>query len=321
MHVSIIVPVYNTEKYLKKCFKSITEQTYSNLEIIIVDDGSTDDSGRLCDEYAQFDDRVMVIHKENGGLSSARNEGLRNSTGEYLTFVDSDDYISKDFVEKSLDLCKKYGADISVLNMVYVSETYNDECFVSDKIDITELTREEAIKASLYQKLFSCCAPGKLYRNNTFNNIEFPLNRLSEDLAVCHRILNNANKVVCSTEIGYYYRQQKSSIMHNFNPRRLDAIEWTRSIEHFCLDYYPDLINAALCRSFNVSIHLLLDLPDDDKYHDDYKNVVWSEIVRTRKTVLYDSEVRFREKAAAFLSFFGEKVLKKVWNSKLAIKK
>ncbi len=118
MHVSIIVPVYNTEKYLKKCFKSITEQTYSNLEIIIVDDGSTDDSGRLCDEYAQFDDRVMVIHKENGGLSSARNEGLRNSTGEYLTFVDSDDYISKDFVEKSLDLCKKYGADISVLNMV-----------------------------------------------------------------------------------------------------------------------------------------------------------------------------------------------------------
>lgn len=320
MLVSIIIPVYNVERYIKRCFQSVSAQTYKNLEIIIVDDGSTDSSGNLCDEFANSDKRALVIHKENGGLSSARNVGKSIAKGEYLTFLDSDDFLAKDFIEKALLLCKENSADISILNMAFIEESSNEEiCWKDNEVTLI-LQPEEAIKESLYQKNFSCCAPGKLYKKTTLDGIEFPLNKLSEDLAVCHLIFNKAKSIIFSNQIGYYYRQQQNSIMHVFNSRRLDALLWTREIEAFCTLFYPSILHAAKCRSFNVAIHLALDLPSSKAENQTDYCLIWKEVKRTRMSVITDSQCRFREKAAAFLSLFGLAVLKIVWNSRFAVK-
>lgn len=321
MLVSIIIPVYNVERYINRCLKSVHEQTYQDMEIILVDDGSTDDSGRICDAFANTDNRTIVIHKENGGLSSARNAGLRIARGEYITFLDSDDYLSINYIQRSLELCLSNEAEISIMKMEYIQENDNDEKRSDSCVTIKCLTTEDAIKESLYQRMFSCCAPGKMYFKDTLNGIEFPEGKLSEDLAVCHLILNNAHKIIYCDQIGYYYRQQGKSIMHVFNERRLDALGWTKNIEQFCKNYHPSLKEAAICRTFNVAIHLALDLPKGYDSSNPIFERIWGEIKRTRISVIKNKEARTREKIAALLSYLGPTILARAWNSKLAIKK
>ena len=123
MLVSIIIPIHNVEVYLNRCLQSVSDQTYKNIEIILVDDGSTDNSGSMCDEFAQKDSRAVVIHKENGGLSSARNAGTVIARGEYITFLDSDDYLAPSFVEKALNMCEARNAQIAILDMKYIRES------------------------------------------------------------------------------------------------------------------------------------------------------------------------------------------------------
>ena len=321
MLVSVIIPVYNVEKYLLRCLQSVSDQTYRDLDIVLIDDGSTDNSGKMCDDFAKEDKRTRVIHKDNGGLSSARNIGMKIAKGEFVIFLDSDDYLAKQYIEKAVSLCKIHNADIVVFAMRYIKEQCNEEAVITQKNMVIELTREMAIKESLYQKHFSCCIPGKLYAKKVLYGIEFPDNKLSEDLAVCHLILNNAGKIVYSSEVGYYYRQQQNSIMHVFNLRRLDALEWTKEIELFCKKNYPSLMKAAYCRSFNVAIHLALDFPDTIEDYQNAYNLIWKEIIRTRGIVIRDRECRFREKVAAMISYLGINVLKKAWNSVFTIKR
>lgn len=318
--ISIIIPNYNTEKYLERCVNSVLSQTYTELEIIIVDDGSTDASARMCDVFAERDKRIKVIHKENGGLSSARNAGLDIATGQFITFLDSDDYLAQNYIEHSLLLCEKNNADISIMKMCYIEENTNDEVKDTSTENIVIMSAKDAIEQSLYQVLYSCCAPGKLYKKDVLDAIYFPLNKLSEDLAVCHEILGNCSRVVYSNNIGYYYRQHSASIMHTFDPKRLDALEWTEKIEKYCSCYYPEIINAAKSRTFNVAVHLLLDLPDFGTIRNENYNRIWDEVKKTRVVVLKNKKTRIREKAAAILSFGGERVLKSVWRSKIAVK-
>lgn len=321
MKVSVIIPVYNVEKYLPRCIKSVLDQTYQDLEIILVDDGTKDNSGIMCDEYATKDNRIRVIHKENGGLSSARNSGIEIATGDAVFFLDSDDYLSTECIEKMVYLMEENDADISIIQMKYIPENQNDECAEKEIENVVVMNSEKAIEESLYQRLYTCCAPAKLYKKSAVGGIRFPVGRISEDLATCHLFLNNAERIVYSNYYGYYYRQHESSIMHVFNPKRLDALEWVQRIERFCRTNYPSIIKASYCRTFNVAIHLLLDLPSDDLIHDIYYNQIWSEIKRTRIKILLDNKVRKREKIAAILSFCGEKILKSVWNSKIAVKR
>lgn len=320
MKVSVIIPVYNVEKYLPRCIKSILDQAYQDLEIILVDDGTKDNSGVMCDEYATKDNRIRVIHKENGGLSSARNAGMEVATGDAFFFLDSDDYISQDCIEKMVKLMEENRADISIVQMKYIPENVNTECAENENEKIVLMNSEQAIEESLYQKLYTCCAPAKLYKRSAVGDIRFPVGRISEDLATCHLFLNNAERIVYSNYYGYYYRQHESSIMHVFNPKRLDALEWAVAIESFCKEKYPRILSAAYCRTFNVAIHLLLDLSDSGDVHDLYYEKIWNEIKRTRIQTMFCKNVRFREKAVALLSFGGERLLKTVWNSKLAVK-
>lgn len=319
--VTVIVPIYNQKRFLNRCIDSIIEQTYKDIEILLVDDGSTDGSDEICEQYKVKDSRVKVIHKPNGGLSSARNIALEDAEGDYITFVDSDDYLANDYVEKSINLCEVNLADISIMNMKYIPENMNEEISDEIKPNVIILSPEQAIECSLYQILFSCCAPGKLYKKHIFEHIRFPLGKLSEDLAVCHNVLACANKIVYSDKIGYYYRQQEKSIMHVFNPQRMDALQWALEIEEFCALNYPDILTAAKCRTFNVAVHLLLDISEKTETNYKFESLLKKEIKRTRMVVLSCHKVRLREKAAALLSFGGSNLLRKIWNSKLAVKK
>lgn len=321
MRVSIIIPVYNTEKYLPRCIQSALNQTYKDTEIILIDDGSKDKSGIICDNYASYDERIKVVHKKNGGLSSARNTGIEIASGDALFFLDSDDYMANDCISKMVELLQDYSADISIVQMKYISENINDVILNQGMDSIKIMTAKEAIEESLYQRLYTCCAPAKLYRRQVIGDVRFPLARVSEDLATCHLFLSNTEKVVYSSYYGYYYRQHESSIMHVFNSNRLDALEWAKNIEDFCDKKYPEIKKAAFCRTFNVAVHLLLDLPNNSIDRDEYYDVIWNEVKRTRLKTLINIKTRNREKIAAILSFGGEKILKKVWNSKLAVKK
>ena len=321
MKVSVIIPVYNVEKYLPRCIKSVLDQTYQDLEIILVDDGTKDNCGIMCDEYATKDNRIRVIHKENGGLSSARNSGIEIATGDAVFFLDSDDYLSTECIEKMVCLMEENDADVSIIQMKYIPENQNAECVEKEIENVVVMNSEQAIEESLYQKLYTCCAPAKLYKRKVIGEVRFPLGRISEDLATCHLFLNNADKIVYSNYYGYYYRQHNSSIMHIFNPKRMDALEWAQAIEMFCKDNYPSIISASYCRTFNVSVHLLLDLPENGMEHDNYSKILWAEIKRTRLKTLLNRKARTREKVAAMLSFCGEKVMRFVWNSNIAVRR
>ena len=168
--ISVIVPVYKVEKYLEKCIESVLKQTYTNLQIILVDDGSPDNCGKICDEYAKKDSRIEVIHKINGGLSDARNVGINRANGRYIGFVDSDDYIKEDMYEKLINLIKEYDADISICNLY---DVIDGKEYVRNKDNgIHEYSRIDILKEILLDKNIQSYAWNKLYKKELFDEIK-----------------------------------------------------------------------------------------------------------------------------------------------------
>ena len=209
--ISIIVPVYNVENYLKECVDSILKQTYDNIEVIIVDDGSTDNSGKICDEYAKLDARVKVIHKKNGGLADARNTGLRYVTGNFVGFVDSDDFIEKDMYDFLYKKIKEFNADIAVCS----SYDYYGDFGKHNKIDNIkiECDNKKAYEIMVTPKYFGCGVWNKLYKRKIIEGIEFPYGRINgEDFIWISKVLLNTNKVYYESIPKYYYRYRKDSL-------------------------------------------------------------------------------------------------------------
>ncbi|AMQ07887.1 glycosyltransferase family 2 protein [Sporosarcina psychrophila] len=224
--VSIIVPIYKVEKYLHRCVESILNQTYKNLEIVLVNDGSPDGCGEICDEYAKLDERVKVIHKNNGGLSDARNAGIEIAKGEYITFIDSDDWIHVGYIEKLYKLLKKTDSDISVGNFIRIS-TENTQVENSKEV-VYEYSNIEALEQLLgefYVQMVIAC--GKLYKRKLFDDIRFPLGRIHEDEFTTYKLIYKAKKVVLTTSQLLYYWQRENSIMGvGFNIKnRLHAMD------------------------------------------------------------------------------------------------
>lgn len=209
--ISIIVPVYNVELYLEKCVNSILKQTYKNIEIILIDDGSKDASGKKCDELKEKDNRIKVIHKQNGGLSDARNSGLKIAKGQYIGFVDSDDYIAEDMFETLYNLNKKYNSEISIVSYY---EIYNGKVIsVRDSKEQEVLTKIEAIKELLIDTKIQSYAWNKLFRRELFEGIEFPINKNYEDIATTLLLFEKANKVTLLEDPKYYYARRDDSIL------------------------------------------------------------------------------------------------------------
>lgn len=221
--VSVIVPVYNVEKYLNRCIDSILNQTFRDFELILVDDGSTDQSGRICDEYKEKDNRIVVIHKTNGGLSDARNYGIDRAKGEYITFIDSDDWIKERYIEVLYNNAVKFKVDISAVNL---HKEYDD---ISERsCDITEGVFDgKAAMQFLYgdMSIYFNVAWAKLYKISLFEDIRYPVGKLHEDGFTTYKLLYFSNTVYFSNEDLYNYYQRQGSIMNKFSVSRFDEYE------------------------------------------------------------------------------------------------
>lgn len=256
--ISIIVPIYKVEKYLEKCIDSIINQDYKNLEIILVDDGSPDRCHQICDEYAQKDSRIKVIHKENGGLSDARNAGIKVATGEYIAFIDSDDYVTENYISTLLYTIKKYDADISACNYIKLYEGLGIEKVEPKTNEDLVMTNIEAMKDLFTLPSNSdVVAWNKLYKTSLFtqNNIEFPKGKLHEDNFTTYKLYYYSNKVVFTNVPCYYYLQRKDSIMgKKFNIKRLDILLALKETEEFVKENNIDLNQEV---KFNELLRLL----------------------------------------------------------------
>lgn len=216
--ISIIVPVYKVEPYLHQCVDSILAQTYRDIEVLLIDDGSPDRCGEICDEYAEKDSRVRVFHTENRGLSVARNLGLREAKGEYIGFVDSDDWIEPDMYEVLLRRMQETGADIGVCG--YWEE--NDSTSTPSRISDAIFEGTDSLKALLDRKI-SNHAWNKLYRRTVFESVSFPEGCNHEDIATMHRLLNEARIVVVIPDPKCHYRQRSDSITKTHSAKNLIA--------------------------------------------------------------------------------------------------
>ena len=222
--ISVIIPIYKVENYLNRCVNSVVKQTYKNLEIILVDDGSPDNCPKLCDDWAKKDNRIRVIHKENGGLSDARNAGIDIATGRYICFVDSDDFIHSGYVEILFKNIEKEKADLAICSFEKVYGNAKVEESLDNKV--TKVEGDDIFKALLTgNNVDFVVAWSKLYKKELFNNLRFDVGRLHEDEFIVHKILLKCKKVVYTSAKLYYYQQRQDSIMgaEEFTSRNLDA--------------------------------------------------------------------------------------------------
>lgn len=210
--VSIIIPIYKVEKYLPRCVNSVLNQEYNNLEIILVDDGSPDRCGEICDNYAYIDSRIKIIHKKNGGLSDARNAGLEIATGEYISFLDSDDWIHEKYIQTLYYLLKKYNSDISVCNFMRTDDENVKLDFIKENIyEYTSIEALEQLCGKFYVQLV--ISWGKLYKKSLFKTIRFPYGKIHEDEFTTYKLLYSAKKIVLTEQPLLYYWQREDSIM------------------------------------------------------------------------------------------------------------
>lgn len=256
--ISIIIPVYNVEKYINKCLESVINQTYRNLEIILVDDGSEDKSGKICEEISIKDNRIRVIHKENGGLSDARNIGLDNSNGEYIAFIDSDDFIERDMIEFLYYNINKYDADISICSNYIFDE---EECIDNSTKEIKVYNRLEILKEVLLDEKIRSYAWNKMYKRDLFYNIRFPKGRVFEDILTIPKLFEKANKVVLNDVAKYYYRQREGSILHVQNKKiRLEYINAALEILEFLYKKEKELFLYCVYNYVHITIKTYNDI-------------------------------------------------------------
>ena len=223
--VSVIIPIYNVEKYLEECVESVLYQTYQDLEIILVDDGSPDGCGAICDEYAQKDKRVKVIHKENGGLSDARNAGLDVCRGDYIVFVDSDDCIHPQMIERLYNLLMKYQTDMAICSFQDIEENEMPLYAEYDAQGKEYCFEKENIMNQLQSRnLLTVVAWNKIYKARLFENIRYPKGYIHEDEFIIHKLLHLCTRTVYTEEKLYYYRKRGDSIMGNISPKKIQDI-------------------------------------------------------------------------------------------------
>lgn len=224
--VSVIVPVYNVEKYLNKCIDSILCQSYENIELILVDDGSPDACGNICDNYQKKDSRVIVIHKENGGLSSARNKGIEIAKGDFISFVDSDDYINPDMIRIMFEAIMRYEADIAFCNYIHVDENGNQVGISELRIKEPEVLCSETLLENISRGwTFGAIAWNKLYKRDIFKSIRYPEGMISEDEFVAHRVLSEVKRAVILPDVLYFYTLRQGSITKSaYSMKQLGSI-------------------------------------------------------------------------------------------------
>ena len=242
--VSIIVPIYNVEKYLRRCVDSILAQTFTDYELFLVDDGSPDGCGAICDEYAVKDARITVIHKENGGLSDARNVAIDIARGEYFSFIDSDDYVEPDMIESMYEALIETGSDMAVCGMESFDETGITKEFYQPHVEM--MTFEGEARCEFLYQPCACC---KLYKRDIFDGIRYPIGRLYEDAFIFHYIMERAARIVYTGKVSYHYFLRSGSIMRSdYSLHSTDIVDavYDRAINLERMEYLKDANEASM---------------------------------------------------------------------------
>ena len=268
--ISVIVPVYNMEKYLKGCVDSIRAQTYSQLEIILIDDGSSDSSGKICDKLAQKDARIRVIHKENSGISDCRNLGVSQAGGRFVTFVDADDVVTEKYVEHLTEALIRGDADIAVT----LHSKFRDGKKPLKKSEpkrskdyLIVYSPEYAIENMLYQHQLPVYAWGKLYKKELFDQVSFPAGELYEDLSTIYKLFDKCERIALSPLCDYGYRQHKGSLSRVSSlKQKMEQISICENILSFVRENYPLIEGAAISRLFVTTLNLYRSIPGKKEF-------------------------------------------------------
>ena len=255
--ISVIVPIYKVEKYLRRCVDSILNQSYTNFELLLIDDGSPDSCPQICDDYAHQDERVRVFHKPNGGLSDARNYGLDRMKGDYVTFIDSDDYVGSDYLKILLDLIEVYNVPASAVAHVCIFN--NETAFVTSADTRCTIPNAEIMKAMAEGRIIFS-AWGKLMRRELFAEARFPVGYLFEDNLLMPYILCGCEAIACSASQQYYWLKRPDSIMGTVSEKKV--LDWEEGIDRL-LDFtrkeYPQAIKYTEGWVASVIWHIAID--------------------------------------------------------------
>ncbi|MCH5232679.1 MAG: glycosyltransferase [Muribaculaceae bacterium] len=296
--ISIIVPIYNTKDYLKDCIRSIRNQTISDWEAILIDDGSTDESSGVAMEFVKQDPRIKYFKTEHKGLSNARNLGIQKASGDLLFFLDSDDLINPELLKIQQELIRNEHACI-----VSCKLTSNFQKATKAKLSFKKklFSAEKAIESTLYQREISSSMCGKLFKKVLFDNLQFTKGIFYEDLDIFYRVFEKCNKIVNIDFPGYFYRKRQGSILSEWNNSRLNVLEVTENIEKYIRKNYPTIVKAAIHRRFSANCNMFLL---------SYQNGItldqcWQIIRKYRASILADSQCRLKNKAGALISYFG----------------
>lgn len=317
--ISVIVPVYNVGKYLQRCLNSIIDQTYKNVEVILIDDGSTDGSEKICNEYAERDKRIKVFSQSNRGVSVARNVGLKKAKGEYIAFVDSDDCIDVSYLRELYSLMKNKSGDVSIVGQKVVYETDGSNCGDGVKRNTVEhvelFNGAEATELMLYQKKINSSLWGKLFKKELFDGVSFPDGMVHEDLLALYYIFKKAKRIILSDVVLYFYYSRQDSLLNGkrFDRYTMDILEIMTMIERDVLKTRKSLLPAVESRKLNAELFVIRQMPKSAEYLDARKNIV-CDIKKNRMKVLHDPKVRFKTKVGIILTFFGISFMAKAYN-------
>lgn len=310
--ITVIVPVYNVQKYLERCVKSLLKQKYKDLEIILVDDGSTDLSGKMCDEYAERYSQIRVIHKENGGLSSARNAGIEQAKGEFLSFIDSDDWVSEEYFSYLYTLMQQNEADISECDFKYIDDggkLYNSP---HDNGECIVYTAKQAIKNLLLGNYIVTSATGKLYRRELFFQLRYPEGEIYEDISVTYEAILRSKKVAFGCRAHYYYYLRSGSISNSaFSPKRMEAMQHLQYAVGKVNETYPDMKRETQVALFRMAFAIWgeIEPSTDNKV---YLKEMQRCVKESRMSVICSPKTSFKWKIKAIISFFGSHAVRYV---------
>lgn len=313
--ISVIVPVFKVEKYIRTCVRSILNQTYKDYELILVDDGSPDGCPQICDQYARNNENIRVIHKENGGLSDARNAGVEIARGEYVTFVDSDDYVAADYLEELHRIIKQSNADIAVTGIKTLKEGDEIKNIDAKQGTVFVYSKEEALEKMLYQDTLDTSACAMLLPIRIAREFPFPVGKYHEDEFTTYKYYSAANKVAVTTKPQYFYVQRENSIMHVFGRSSLDELDAADNLVRYCENNYPQLVSAAEAKKFSDYCQVLLSY---DSLRSDYRDVykrIEGYLCRQKRQMLLDKRARKKNRIAALLLFGGVRTL--FWANKI----
>ncbi|MDT8861098.1 glycosyltransferase [Alkalihalobacillus sp. MEB130] len=298
--VSVVVPIYKVENYLSRCVDSILNQTYLNLEVILVNDGSPDRCGKMIEEFAAKDTRVKAVHKQNGGLSDARNYGMKYVTGEYTLFVDSDDWADLSMIEEMVETSLSFQADVvqSAFYYAYEDHLLFDNRYYSQDDPPVILNNKEVMSELVINERVKNFAWGKLYKTNLIKDIPFKKGVLFEDVFWAHKVMHQVNKYVILNRPQFYYLQRSDSIVATYTPRNLDIIKGLKERHSFIERHYEGLVDDSykvIVRTCLTHFNLLLlnGLKDKGGIHkQEIKNYIQAHAAQFNKAVKKDKELK-----------------------------